>query len=140
MDSNSGQLHYPVLVQGIIGAGGIFVGTNPSYTSYELHHTLETSKARFIITEPELLQTIRKPALHLDIPNENMFITATEHPALRLFTDSPHKSWRYLLKHGEAEWARFDDMNTALDLEEGLALLNRQGGVGKPMIGRDGGG
>jgi rsbT antagonist protein RsbS len=34
----------------------------------------------------------------------------------------------------------FDDMNTALDLEEGLALLNRQGGVGKSAIGRDGGG
>jgi rsbT antagonist protein RsbS len=34
----------------------------------------------------------------------------------------------------------FDDMNTALDLEEGLALLNRQGGVGKSTIGRDGGG
>ena len=34
----------------------------------------------------------------------------------------------------------FDDMNTALDLEEGLALLNRQSGVGKSTIGRDGGG
>jgi rsbT antagonist protein RsbS len=34
----------------------------------------------------------------------------------------------------------FDDMNTALDLEEGLALLNRTMGVGKSMIGRDGGG
>jgi rsbT antagonist protein RsbS len=34
----------------------------------------------------------------------------------------------------------FDDMNTALDLEEGLALLNRQRGVGKSTIGRDGGG
>ena len=33
----------------------------------------------------------------------------------------------------------FDDMNTALDLEEGLALLNRQRGAGKPTIGRDGG-
>jgi rsbT antagonist protein RsbS len=35
----------------------------------------------------------------------------------------------------------FDDMNTALDLEEGLAVLNRrQRGVGKSTIGRDGGG
>src|SRR6201997_2267296 len=34
----------------------------------------------------------------------------------------------------------FDDMNTALDLEEGLALLNRERGVGKSTIGRDGGG
>ena len=34
----------------------------------------------------------------------------------------------------------FDDMNTALDLEEGLALLNKQLGLGKSTIGRDGGG
>jgi rsbT antagonist protein RsbS len=35
----------------------------------------------------------------------------------------------------------FDDMNTALDLEEGLAVLNRrQRAVGKSTIGRDGGG
>jgi rsbT antagonist protein RsbS len=33
----------------------------------------------------------------------------------------------------------FDDMNTALDLEEGLALLNRQLGLRKPTIGSDGG-
>ena len=33
----------------------------------------------------------------------------------------------------------FDDMNTALDLEEGLALLNRGRGAGKSTIGRDGG-
>jgi rsbT antagonist protein RsbS len=36
----------------------------------------------------------------------------------------------------------FDDMNTALDLEEGIALLNRQLGLGlgRWTIGRDGGG
>jgi rsbT antagonist protein RsbS len=32
----------------------------------------------------------------------------------------------------------FDDMYTALDLEEGLALLNRQLESRKPTIGRDG--
>jgi rsbT antagonist protein RsbS len=34
----------------------------------------------------------------------------------------------------------FDDMNTALDLEEGLALLNRKLGLGRSTIGRDGDG
>jgi rsbT antagonist protein RsbS len=34
----------------------------------------------------------------------------------------------------------FDDMYTALDLEEGLALLNRQLESKKPVNGRDGGG
>ncbi|MFV8319134.1 STAS domain-containing protein [Mycobacterium sp. 23] len=34
----------------------------------------------------------------------------------------------------------FDDMSTALDLEEGIALLNKQVGLGRSMIGRDGGG
>jgi rsbT antagonist protein RsbS len=32
----------------------------------------------------------------------------------------------------------FNDMHTALDLEEGLALLNRQLALGKSTIGRDG--
>lgn len=34
----------------------------------------------------------------------------------------------------------FDDMTTALDLEEGLCLLHRQLRPGTPAIGRDGGG
>ena len=34
----------------------------------------------------------------------------------------------------------FDDMNTALDLEEGIALPNRKLGLRKSTIGRDGGG
>jgi rsbT antagonist protein RsbS len=34
----------------------------------------------------------------------------------------------------------FDDMHTALDLEEGLALLTRQLEERKPAIGRDGDG
>ena len=34
----------------------------------------------------------------------------------------------------------FDDMHTALDLEEGIALLHRKLGLQKSMIGRDGGG
>ncbi|OBI78988.1 STAS domain-containing protein [Mycobacterium asiaticum] len=34
----------------------------------------------------------------------------------------------------------FDDMSTALDLEEGIALLNKQLGLARWTIGRDGGG
>ncbi len=34
----------------------------------------------------------------------------------------------------------FDGMNTALDLEEGLVLLNRQLGPNRSTMGRDGGG
>lgn len=34
----------------------------------------------------------------------------------------------------------FEDMHTALDLEEGLALLNRRLGLGRSTIGRDVGG
>ena len=34
----------------------------------------------------------------------------------------------------------FDDMSTALDLEEGIAVLHKQLGLNKSTIGRDGGG
>lgn len=43
---------------GIIAAGGIFAGTNPSYTPFELAHHIKTSKAKFLITEPEMLDVI----------------------------------------------------------------------------------
>ena len=103
------QLYYPPLVQGIVGAGACFVGTNPSYTPYELRHALKVSRAKFIITEPELLGTINPPATELGIADERILFLATEDGQ----SVSGHSSWRSLLNHGEEDWVRFDDLETA---------------------------
>ncbi|THW73602.1 acetyl-CoA synthetase-like protein [Aureobasidium pullulans] len=98
-------IHYPILVQAIIGAGGVFVGTNPAYTPTELRHALETSLAKFIITEPELLQNIKQPAVALGIPGERIFLTNHENTDAQ----SAMRPWRTLLEHGQKDWSQFDD-------------------------------
>lgn len=95
-----------MLVQGIIGAGGIFLGTNPSYTSYELEHAVKTSKTKFIIADPELLKAPKAAANALRIPDSQILS----------FSDSDHeehRSWRTLLNHGSQDWVAFDDEHTA---------------------------
>lgn len=117
-------------MQSIIGAGGVFVGTNPSYTSHELHHTMKTAKARFVITEPELLQTIRKPALELGVADENIFSTLPDLHVAGPPDGSGRRTWRSLLSHGEAEWTSFDNLETAKNTT--AMLLFSSGTTGLP--------
>ncbi|OAL56027.1 4-coumarate-CoA ligase 2 [Pyrenochaeta sp. DS3sAY3a] len=44
---------FPVLLMGIILAGGIFTGANPDYTASELAHQLRDAKPKFLFCEPE---------------------------------------------------------------------------------------
>ena len=98
-----------MLVLGIIGAGGIYTGTNPSYTPYELVHHIRTSGTEFIITEPELLKTVIVAADECKIPRKKILIfNILGQPIPEGFS-----SWETLMSPGEAEWARFDDLETA---------------------------
>ncbi|KAK5170923.1 uncharacterized protein LTR77_004067 [Saxophila tyrrhenica] len=105
------NLYYPILVQGIVAAGGAFVGTNPSYTPFELAHALKTSKARFVIAEPEILSAPKTAALELGMPKERILLLAAPEEC----EGYEHASWMSLLEHGEQDWVRFDDEQTAKD-------------------------
>lgn len=97
---------------GIIGAGGVFTGTNPGYTSHELAHHLKTSRAQFLISEPEILAPLLEAAQKNGIPESNVWIFD---PAAADKTTPPqgHRSWRELFSHGEQDWVRFDNLKTA---------------------------
>lgn len=90
---------------GIIAAGGIFAGTNPSYTPFELTHHIKTSQTKFLITEPEMLPAILSAAGECSIPVSNIFIFDILHQAI----PAGFKSWESLMQHGEKDWIRFDD-------------------------------
>src|SRR5579871_3358050 len=94
---------------GIIAAGGIFAGTNPSYTPFELNHHIKTSKAKFLITEPEMLGAILTSAKECGIPKSNIFIF----DVLKQPIPEGFRSWETLMEHGEEDWERFDDEKTA---------------------------
>lgn len=111
---------------GIVAAGGVFAGTNPSYTPFELTHHLTTSRAKFIISEPDLLDPIYKAAKQCDIPQSKIWIFDIHHQAL----PSGFHSWSELLNHGEEDWVRFNDKGTSE--RTAAALLFSSGTTGLP--------
>ncbi|CAG9101522.1 unnamed protein product [Plutella xylostella] len=61
---------YPLVVMGILEAGGVVTTVNPIYTAYEVQRQLQMSASKAIVTLPENVKTI-KDALQLaklDIP------------------------------------------------------------------------
>ena len=117
---------YPIMFHGIVGAGGIFAGTNPSYTPYELVHHIKTADVKYLITEPEMLQPILEAAKECNIPNANILIFDVQGQAI----PQGFSSWETLLDYGEEDWVRFDDLNTAKTTE--AARLFSSGTTGLP--------
>ncbi|KAK5719119.1 hypothetical protein LTR15_007642 [Elasticomyces elasticus] len=127
---NAGLKRGDVLVQSIIAAGASFVGTNPSYTAYELNHALKLSKAKLIIAEPELLGAIAKPAAELGIPEDRIFVFDAQNGE----RTKGYSHWRSLLQYGEEEWVRFEDRETC---ESTTAFLMMSSGTtGLPKAAR----
>lgn len=104
------DIYYPLLFLGIIAAGGIFTGTNPGYTQYELAHHVKTAKVRFLISEPEILSNLQAATKECNIPQKNLWIF---HPVLEQKCPEGSKSWQELLSHGEKDWVRFDNLKTS---------------------------
>lgn len=105
------QIYYPVVVLGIIAVGGIFAGTNPSYTPHELIHHIKTSRTNFLITEPEMLPQILDAAKICNIPRSNILIFDVQNQPI----PKGFESWTKLLGHGEADWVRFDSESQCKD-------------------------
>ncbi|OOF93140.1 hypothetical protein ASPCADRAFT_209753 [Aspergillus carbonarius ITEM 5010] len=99
------DIYYTMLVLAIVGTGGIFTGSNPSYTPLELSHHFRSSATSFIITEPELLGPITKAAEEVSISPDRIRIFDILGQSIPEGT----VSWTELLTHGEEDWVRFDD-------------------------------
>lgn len=120
------NLDYSVLVNGIIGFGGVYTGCNPSYTKFELEHHLKTSHAKVIVVELDLLETCLGAAAEVGLPRDRILLFAEKD------TDAGKKyglrSWLELFEHGEMDWPKFDDLQTAQDTT--AALLYSSGTTG----------
>lgn len=120
------DIMYSMLFLGIVAAGGIFAGTNPSYTPYELAHHMRSSQTRYVITEPEMLNSIVKAANECSIPNSNILIFNVLGQAI----PDGFTSWETLLNQGEEDWVRFQNLQAARTTES--ARLFSSGTTGLP--------
>ena len=103
------DIYYSILFLGIVAAGGIFAGTNPSYTPYELVHHIQTAQTKFLLTEPEMIDQIKDAAGQAGIPKERIFILDFLGQKIPI----GFKPWSALLQYGEKDWVRFDNEEQA---------------------------
>ncbi|CCD54855.1 similar to 4-coumarate-CoA ligase [Botrytis cinerea T4] len=103
------DIYYSMIFLGVIAAGGVFTGTNPSYTSHELTHHIKTSRAKFLIAEPEIFTNVLTAAKECNIQSSNIWIF----DVLGQKIPDSFKSFKNLMKHGEKDWVRFDDEETS---------------------------
>lgn len=121
------QINYPILVNGIVASGCIYAGTNPSYTAYELTHTIRAARVKFLVAEPEILPNVLEAAEAAGIPHSNILIFDNL-PGQN--APSGFESWRSLLQHGEGDWEGWDD--TERNRRETAARLFSSGTTGLP--------
>ena len=114
----------------IIGAGGRYTGSNPSYTSFELNHHIRVSQAQFLFTEPAMLATTLQSAEDCAIPGSRVFTFETR--------DQPsvpgQNSWKQLFEHGEADWLTFDKPGQAKSTISTLAFTSGTTGFPKAAM------
>ena len=59
---------------GIVAAGGVFAGVNPSHTSFEFQHAFKIAKVKCLIVEPELLRNALIAAEACNTPRSRIFV------------------------------------------------------------------
>ncbi|KIV92781.1 hypothetical protein PV10_04047 [Exophiala mesophila] len=101
------NLYYSCVFLAVVGAGFVWAGTNPGYTDFELQHHLRTARAKLVLAEPELYDSIRPAANRVGIPDNNIFIFDWSNR--RSVPEAPPRSWATLLRCGEQDWVRFND-------------------------------
>ncbi len=57
----------------ILGAGGVYAGSNPSYQFFELDHLFKLAEPTFIITSQDLLPNVLAAASSSKIPPRDIF-------------------------------------------------------------------
>lgn len=117
---------------GIVAFGGVFAGSNPSHTAYELAHAFKIAQVRALIVEPELLPNALKAAEEVGIPRSRIFVFDHHTPLSVPSSDQWDglKSWRSLMEHGTSDWVRWDDEKKSKDTT--AARLFSSGTTGMP--------
>lgn len=72
------NLFFPSLFMGVLMAGGIFTGANPTYVARELAYQLRDSGASFLVVEEAVLETGLEAAREAGLPLSKVFVFDAE--------------------------------------------------------------
>ncbi|EAA31676.3 acetyl-CoA synthetase-like protein [Neurospora crassa] len=75
------NIFFPSIFLGILMAGGIFTGANPSFVARELAYQLRDSEASFLVTAQGSLETAFQAAKEAGLPRDRIFVLGGDTPA-----------------------------------------------------------
>lgn len=120
-------IFFPVAFMGILMAGGIFTGANPTYVSRELAHQLQDSDAKFLLTTEVSLDVAVDAASQIGMGKDRIFIFNDEIYDGKRTVRNGVEYWDKLVA-SEAEGERFV-WEDPKDPKETLACLNYSSGT-----------
>ena len=138
---------YPPLFYAIIGAGGVYMGSNPRSQPHELDHIIGMTEPKMIITSNEALSTVLTTSANRGMsPGQ---ICVVDEFSIDQVLQHLIDSWAYpvtlpppggsfsfaqLLVHGEDEWVTFDDEASARNTPAAMFSTSGTGGLPKAAI------
>lgn len=90
----------------------------------ELVHHLRASDTKAVIVEPPLLKTLHAAASELGLSSDRILVFDNKGEEV----PSGFRSWKWLFGHGEVDWPKFSDLETAQ--RTAAALLFSSGTTG----------
>ncbi|KAJ6113086.1 hypothetical protein N7512_008410 [Penicillium capsulatum] len=145
---------YPALFLGIVGAGGVYMGSNPRSLPQELDHVVSLADPKLILTTRDALPTIRDVAAARGIQPSQICLVdehAVDHCA-QLFLwndmrypmgaeyatmnghDGSHLNFSRLLCYGQSDWIMFTDPVIAQTTPAAMFSTSGTGGLPKAAI------
>ena len=102
------------------------MGSNPSYTKFELNHLFSITDTKLILVEPGLLENVVQAAEECSIPRSKIFIWDAHGE------DVPQsfESWNVLLEYDERDWICFENEEQSENTT--AALMSTSGTTGLP--------
>lgn len=148
------QILYPALFFAIIGAGGVYMGSNPRSSSQELEHIIDLAEPKLILTARDTLPMILDVAAGRGIHPARVCVVDERaidycaqlflwyelgYPAGAQFfamssIDGPQLNFVHLLWFGESDWIMFSDPMTAQSTPAAMFSTSGTGGLPKAAI------
>ncbi|KAL4887424.1 hypothetical protein BJY04DRAFT_175884 [Aspergillus karnatakaensis] len=137
---------YPALFFSVIGAGGVFMGSNARSQPQELEHLLTLAEPKLIITNREALPTVLNVSTNKGmLPSQVCLLddSATEHIAQLVGSgaapflqsgDESYLNFANLLGYGENDWITFNDEMIAKSTPAAMFSTSGTGGLPKAAL------
>jgi len=136
---------YPVLFMSIVGAGGVWIGSNPANQHHEIDHYVKLGTPKFIITEAASLSKVLPVCEERQIPKQNVVVLDIDTFPLYIGvpsvfwgcsdavkTSDSTRSFTDLLCHGEQDWKTISNAEEAKNTP--CVYFSTSGTTGLPKL------